>query len=107
MKKLLLILLSLPMIGFGQLSTCGEEPNYTGNKFIIINQRLNINLIRKISLRKINKCNKFTIANIESKVKDYLNRKELKTIEGIYLIEEFGVNIGKVANEIILMMGNI
>jgi len=30
MKKLLLILLCLPIIGFGQ---CGEEPKYTGNKF--------------------------------------------------------------------------
>jgi len=32
MKKLLLILLCIPMIGFGQ-DDCGNEPKYTGFKF--------------------------------------------------------------------------
>ena len=32
MKKILLILLCLPMMGFGQ-DNCGEKPIYKGNKF--------------------------------------------------------------------------
>ena len=96
MKKLLLILLCLPLIGFGQLSTCGEKPNYTGNKFGNYKSTSEYKSYKK-DISEWNKCNKDFVDNLESNIKEYLDSKRLDPIEGIYITSFNSRNLGKSA----------
>ena len=81
MKKLLLILLCLPMIGFGQ-EDCGSKPIYSGNKFGNYKSSKEYKDFRK-DLNKWDRCVKLNGSVLEKNLKEYFKNNKLDKIEGI------------------------
>ena len=65
------------MIGFGQLSTCGEKPNYTGNKFGNYKSTSKYKSYKKV-LSEWNKCHKNFVDNLKSNIKEYFDSKDIE-----------------------------
>jgi len=93
MKKLLLILLCLPMIGFGQ-EDCGNKPIYSGNKFGNYKKTKQYKDYRR-DLAKWEECNKNNVSNLENEFKIYFDNNKLETIEGIWIFSYNGTNYMK------------
>ena len=94
MKKLLLILLCLPMLGFGQ-DDCGDKPKYNGNRFQndYKNSSKYKNYLKKLEIWKSCKNDNPSLIDIidfksEDSVKEYLDNKKLESIEGIYYFDD-------------------
>ena len=83
MKKLLILLLCIPFIGFAQ-DDCGTKPKYKGNKFG--NKYKNSKEYKKFKkdLDQWEKCNEEKYGSLENDAYYYLDNNKLDPIEGIW-----------------------
>ena len=100
MKKLLLILLCLPFIGFTQ-DDCGKEPRYNGNKFGNYKITKNYKEFEK-EIKKWEQCKKQSVSDF----KKYFDENILEPIEGKWLLDFNGTTIGKYAIKKTVQSGN-
>ena len=89
MKKLLLILICFPLIGFGQ-EDCGDKPTYKENKFDDNKQKSKEYKTYKKEFKIWKKCNKDSKLNIEQELITYFDKNRTDPLEGIWVFSVKG-----------------
>ena len=97
MKKLILILLLLPIVGFGQ-DDCGSKPIYKGNKFGSYKISTEYKKYKK-EYKTWEECNKIINSITEQELISYFDENRIDPIEGIWIWSVNGRNYCKMANK--------